>query len=132
MAPRFERVPRLIDDLVAFTQRTDIEPYLQVALAHAQFETIHPFTDGNGCTGRALVQAMLRSSGITQRITVPVSVGLLNEVEDYYEALTAYRSGDLDPIRSSLRSPTLRSRRSAMLRYWWGSWPTSVRRGPGG
>lgn len=98
VAPRFERVPRLIDDLVAFTQRTDIEPYLQVAIAHAQFESIHPFTDGNGRAGRALVQAMLRSSGLTRQLTVPVSAGLLSEVEGYYEALTAYRSGDLDPI----------------------------------
>lgn len=98
VAPRFERVPGLIEDLVAFAHRADVEPFLQVALAHAQFETIHPFADGNGRTGRALVQAMLRAAGITQRITVPVSAGLLSEVEGYYEALTAYRSGDLDPI----------------------------------
>lgn len=101
VAPRFERVPGLIDDLVAFAHRTDIEPFLQVALAHAQFETIHPFTDGNGRTGRALVQAMLRAAGMTQRITVPVSAGLLSHVEGYYEALTAYRAGDLDPIVTS-------------------------------
>ncbi len=98
VAPRFDRVPGLIDDLVEFAHRGDVEPFLQVAVAHAQFETIHPFTDGNGRTGRALVQAMLRGYGITQRITVPVSAGLLNEVEAYYEALTAYRNGDLNPI----------------------------------
>ncbi len=98
VAPRPERVPGLIDDLVSFTRRIDVEPFLQVAIAHAQFETIHPFTDGNGRTGRALVQAMLRSYGITQRITVPVSAGLLSEVEGYYEALTAYRRGDLNPV----------------------------------
>lgn len=101
VAPRADRVPSLIDDLVEFTRRVDIEPFLQVAVAHAQFETIHPFTDGNGRTGRALVQAMLRSYGITQRITVPVSAGLLSEVEGYYDALTAYRSGELDPIVSA-------------------------------
>lgn len=98
VAPRADHVPGLIDDLVAFTRRTDVEPFLQVAVAHAQFETIHPFTDGNGRTGRALVQAMLRSYGITQRITAPVSAGLLSEVGTYYEALTAYRRGDLDPV----------------------------------
>ena len=98
VAPKSERVPKLIDDLISFTGRVDIEPFLQVAVAHAQFETIHPFTDGNGRTGRALVQAMLRNYGITERITVPVSAGLLNEVEDYYGALTAYRQGDLDLI----------------------------------
>lgn len=98
VAPRSSLVPDLINDLVSFTQRVDVEPFLQVALAHAQFETIHPFTDGNGRTGRALVQAMLRGSGITQRITVPVSAGLLSEVEGYYAALTAFRQGDLGPI----------------------------------
>lgn len=98
VAPRADRVPGLIEDLVAFTRRTDVEPFTQVAIAHAQFETIHPFTDGNGRTGRALAQAMLRSYGITQRITAPVSAGLLSEVESYYAALTAFRHGDLDPI----------------------------------
>lgn len=98
VAPKSEHVPELIHDLISFTRRVDIEPFLQVALAHAQFETIHPFTDGNGRTGRALVQAMLRNYGITERITVPVSAGLLHEVEDYYDALTAYRQGDLDLI----------------------------------
>lgn len=98
VAPRAEIVPSLIDDLVAFVHRTDVEPFLQVAVAHAQFETIHPFADGNGRTGRALVQSMLRSYGITQLITVPVSAGLLSEVEAYYAALTAYRRGELDPV----------------------------------
>lgn len=99
--PKPEHVPGLIDDLIAFLQRTDVEPYLHIAVAHAQFETIHPFTDGNGRTGRALVQAMLRKYGITQRLTVPVSAGLLSEVDAYYEALTAYRRGDLDPITTA-------------------------------
>ncbi len=98
VAPRFDRVPGLIDDLVAFSQRSDVEPFTQVAIAHAQFETIHPFTDGNGRTGRAVVHALLRAYGITQRLTVPISAGLLSEVNAYYEALTAYRRGDLDQI----------------------------------
>ena len=50
------------------------------ALAHAQFETIHPFEDGNGRTGRALVHAMLRSKGLTRTVTVPISAGLLVDV----------------------------------------------------
>ena len=106
VAPQAGRVPALIDDLVAFTRRTDVEPFLQVAVAHAQFETIHPFGDGNGRTGRALVQAMLRSFGITQRITVPVSAGLLSDVEAYYEALTAFRRGDLNPIVNAYSDAT--------------------------
>lgn len=98
--PVSDRVPALIDDLVTFTQRTDISPFVQVAVAHAQFETIHPFPDGNGRTGRALAHAMLRNYRITRRMTVPVSAGLLANVEDYYGALGAYRGGDLNPIVS--------------------------------
>ena len=70
----------------------------QIAIAHAQFETIHPFPDGNGRTGRALVQGMLRAGGVTENVTVPVSAGLLGDTDGYFRALTAYRAGDVRPI----------------------------------
>jgi len=96
--PHQDRVPSAVDDLVAFVGRADIPALAQVAIAHAQFETIHPFPDGNGRTGRAIVQAMLRHGRVTANITVPVSAGLLHDVKDYYNALTAYRRGELRPI----------------------------------
>ena len=96
--PHQDRVPAAMDDLVAFMGRTDIPALAQVAIAHAQFETIHPFPDGNGRTGRAIVQAMLRHGQVTTNIAVPVSAGLLHDVKDYYKALTAYRRGELRPI----------------------------------
>lgn len=96
--PRHERVPALMDDLVAFCTRTDIPVLSQVSIAHAQFETIHPFNDGNGRTGRTLVHAMLRRSGVTRRLTVPVSAGLLVDTEAYFAALGSYRDGDPAPI----------------------------------
>lgn len=96
--PHQDRVPAAMDDLVAFVGRTDIPALAQVAVAHAQFETIHPFPDGNGRTGRAIVQAMLRHGRVTTNIAVPVSAGLLHRVKDYYDALTAYRRGELRPI----------------------------------
>lgn len=96
--PRFGEVPAAIGDLVAFTARTDLPVLAHVALAHAQFETIHPFTDGNGRTGRALAHAMLRHARLTRRITVPISAGLLADPGAYFEALTAYRDGDPAPI----------------------------------
>lgn len=96
--PHHDRVPGLIDDLVAFMRRTDIPVLTHVALAHAQFETIHPFPDGNGRTGRALMHAMLRGSGLVRNVTVPVSAGLLADVDGYFAALTAYRQGDPAPI----------------------------------
>lgn len=70
----------------------------QAATAHAQFETIHPFNDGNGRVGRALLHVMLRNGGATTRTTVPVSAGLLSDTAAYYDALTAYRDGDPNPI----------------------------------
>jgi Fic family protein len=96
--PHQDRVPAAMDDLVAFVGRADIPVLAQVAIAHAQFETIHPFPDGNGRTGRAIVQAMLRHGQVTTNIAVPVSAGLLHDVKDYYNALTAYRHGELRPI----------------------------------
>ena len=98
VGPRPELIPAAISDLIEFAQRTDIPAFPQIAVAHAQFETIHPFTDGNGRTGRALVQAMLRNKGLTRQLTVPVSAGLLDDTGAYFDALTSYREGDAAPI----------------------------------
>lgn len=96
--PHHSRVLAAIDDMLRFAQRDDIPVLPQIALAHAQFETIHPFTDGNGRTGRALIQAMFRHTGLTRNVTVPVSAGLLTDTDSYFAALTAYREGDPAPI----------------------------------
>jgi len=92
--PPHDQVPELIDDLVRFASRTDLPLLCQAAVAHAQFETIHPFPDGNGRTGRALVHAILRGHGLTRNVTVPVSAGLLHDTRGYFDALDAYRDGD--------------------------------------
>ncbi|KQQ06432.1 cell filamentation protein Fic [Rathayibacter sp. Leaf185] len=96
--PHHDRVPALMDDVMAFARRVDLPLMAQLAVAHAQFETIHPFPDGNGRTGRALVQGMLRASGVTRNVTVPVSAGLLGDTERYFRALSSYREGDVRPI----------------------------------
>lgn len=96
--PHHARVPEAIDDLVAFMERDDIPVLAQAGIAHAQFETIHPFPDGNGRAGRALVHAMLRSKGLTRQVTVPVSAGLLSDIDAYFAALGAYRQGDVGSI----------------------------------
>ena len=98
VGPRHALIPGAIDDLIAFAQRNDVPTLPQIAVAHAQFETIHPFTDGNGRTGRALVQAMLRNKGLTRKVTVPVSAGLLADTDAYFAALTSYRTGAAAPI----------------------------------
>ena len=96
--PRAERVRGDLEDLAAFVARDDIPSLAHASLAHAQFETIHPFTDGNGRTGRALVHAMLRRAGTTRRVATPISAGLLTDPEGYFVALGAYRDGDIRPI----------------------------------
>jgi Fic family protein len=92
--PHHTRVPAAIDDLVKFMRRDDVPVLVQAAIAHAQFETIHPFPDGNGRTGRALLHSMLRSKGLTRNVTVPVSAGLLTDTGAYFDALDTYRLGD--------------------------------------
>lgn len=96
--PHHDRVPGLISDLVTFIDRDDIGVLAHAAIAHAQFETIHPFADGNGRCGRALVHAHLRLKGLTRNVTVPVSAGLLTDTDAYFDALTRYRDGDPVPI----------------------------------
>lgn len=106
VAPHHARVAAAMDDLCTFVARTDMPLLVQCAVAHAQLETIHPFTDGNGRVGRALVHAMLQHAGATTRATVPVSAGLLRDTERYFAALTAYREGDVSPIVSRFAEAT--------------------------
>ena len=60
-----------MDDLLAFANRDDLPALVQAAIAHAQFESIHPFTDGNGRIGRALINTVLRRRKATTRVVVP-------------------------------------------------------------
>lgn len=115
IAPSHERVPALISDMTVFALRDDLAPLLATAIAHAQFETIHPFSDGNGRTGRALAQAMLRQRGVTRNVAIPVSAGLLADVEGYHRALTAYREGDVSPIVLAFANASLRAVSNARL-----------------
>ena len=101
IAPQPELVPQAMEDLLAFVARDDLPVILQCAIAHAQFETIHPFADGNGRCGRALVHAILRNKGLVQATTPPVSAGLLRNTTSYFDALTAYRAGNAAPIVES-------------------------------
>lgn len=107
--PHHDRVAAAIADLIKFIQRDDLPVLTHAALAHAQFETIHPFTDGNGRTGRALVQAMLRHGELTRNVTVPVSAGLLADTKAYFEALSRYRAGDPRPIVSQFADAAFRA-----------------------
>jgi Fic family protein len=107
--PDYTRVPSLIEDVSTFMRRTDMPVLVQAAIAQAQFETIHPFADDNGRTGRALIHTLLRNKALTAGSTVPISAGLLTDTNSYFSALTAYRNGDLDPIVSMVSSASIRA-----------------------
>ncbi len=98
VAPHHDRIHGAITDLVKFIQRQDVSVLVQVAVSHAQFETVHPFPDGNGRTGRALAQSILRSKGLVGSTAVPISAGLLVDTARYFAALGAFRQGDAGPI----------------------------------
>lgn len=98
VAPHHDRIPGAIADLVRFMDRQDTLVLVQVAVAHAQFETIHPFPDGNGRTGRALAQSILRNKGLVASTAVPISAGLLVDVNRYFRSLGSFRGGDAGPI----------------------------------
>src|SRR6266581_8788164 len=89
--PPPELVEDLVDDLIAFSNDDSLPAVAQAAIAHAQFETIHPFVDGNGRTGRALIHMILRRRGLAQRVIVPVSLILATWAKDYVAGLTATR-----------------------------------------
>lgn len=107
IAPHHDRMPDSIADLVQFANRTDIRALAHAALVHAQFETIHPFTDGNGRTGRVVIQSVLRERGLITSTTVPVSAGLLRDPDKYFAALTAYRHGEIDEIITAVAQASL-------------------------
>ncbi|WP_166786662.1 MULTISPECIES: Fic family protein [unclassified Cryobacterium] len=96
--PAPARVAELMTDLVAYLNRDDVPVMVQAAIGHAQFESIHAFTDGNGRIGRALVSAVLRRRGVTRNAVVPLASGLLARRDDYFASLGAYRLGDPAPL----------------------------------
>lgn len=89
--PPPEAVPELLADLARFCNGDSLPAVVQAAIAHAQFETIHPFADGNGRTGRALVHLILRRRGLSRQVQPPVSLVLATRATDYVGGLTGYR-----------------------------------------
>lgn len=89
--PPAEDVRPLLEDLCAFLNQDNLPPLVQAALAHAQFETIHPFADGNGRTGRALIHTVLRRRRLVDSTVVPISLVLASWSDRYVAGLEAFR-----------------------------------------
>jgi Fic family protein len=97
-------------DLADFCNGDQLPAVVQAAIAHAQFETIHPFADGNGRTGRAFIQLVLRRRGLAARVLPPVSLILATWASDYVDGLTATR----------YRGPATGKNAQAGLNQWVG------------
>ncbi len=88
-----DRLPNLLDDLVAYVNRADLDPIAQAAIAHAQLEVIHPFADGNGRIGRVLVAWMLVRH-LRLVTPPPVSTAIAADVGGYASGLVLFRMGE--------------------------------------
>lgn len=110
-APPHELVHPYMDDLLNYVNTSGDLPVVQAAIVHAQFESIHPFEDGNGCVGRALVHGIFKRSGLVDGGVIPLSTVLRSDVDGYVDALTTYRYDGDD------RSPALHGYVSQFLDY---------------
>lgn len=97
--PPPEEVPKLLSDLERFLhQRDDLPSLIKIGLAHAQFETVHPFLDGNGRVGRLLITFLLCSQAILQKPVLYLSYFIKRHRQAYYDRLQAVRdTGDWEP-----------------------------------
>jgi Fic family protein len=96
VGPPHDEVRPLLEDLCRFLDRDDISPLPQAAIAHAQFELIHPFGDGNGRVGRCLVHALFRRRGLAPRYVPPISLVLGANKDAYIAGLQEFRGGKTD------------------------------------
>jgi Fic family protein len=104
--PPPDEVVGYMHDLVAFANRDDLPVLAQAAIAHAQFESIHPFTDGNGRIGRALINTVLRRRGTTGKVIVPIASALVAHRDRYFDLLDEYRTGHVEPLVVAFSSAT--------------------------
>lgn len=104
--PPPETVADYLEDLFAFANRNDLPAVVQAAIVHAQFESIHPFVDGNGRIGRALIHSVLRRRRITRHLTAPIASALVGHRQRYFDALEDYRDGTASTLIAMLSSAT--------------------------
>jgi Fic family protein len=127
--PPARAVPDLLEDLCDYANRWNVPPLIQAAAVHAQFETVHPFVDGNGRVGRSLIGAVLARREVCRDVIPPISLVLARERDGYVDALTAWRFEDDGPARwigmlasatedAALASARLASQVAALQERW--------------
>ena len=95
VGPAEGQVPGLIADLCEFMNRDDLSPVTQAAMAHAQFELIHPFGDGNGRVGRCLIHTILRRRGTATEYVPPISLVLGANKDAYIAGMDSYEASQV-------------------------------------
>ena len=96
--PPPDEIPRLMDDLVGFADALDdLDAVSRAAIAHAQFEAIHPYGDGNGRLGRVLVSRILARAATTQRSVAPISMAIARDPGGYLSGLRLFEMGHTGP-----------------------------------
>jgi len=91
--PPPHRLPELLSDFErAVHAKSDLPPLVRVGLLHVQFETLHPFLDGNGRLGRLLITLLLRHWGLLSRPLLYLSLFLKTHRQEYYRRLSAVRT----------------------------------------
>jgi Fic family protein len=125
--PPQDALPALLDDLVAFVNRDDLPVAMQAAIAHAQFETIHPFIDGNGRVGRSLIHVILRRRGLAPAVVPPISLVLATRSKEYIGGLEEYRFAEMSDwlvffavatISAARKSRGLAARVESLYEQW--------------
>ncbi|MGF1646560.1 MAG: Fic family protein [Kineosporiaceae bacterium] len=132
--PPPDEVPDLLQDLCTLLDDERLSPLTQAALAHAQFETVHPFIDGNGRTGRALVHVLLRRRRLAPDYVPPISVALAADPTRYIDGLVAFREGDVPRwvslfAEAAARAAALASAHVRAVRSLQDGWRESLRQG---
>lgn len=94
VGPPHPYVEPLLADLCQFMNRDDVPAVAQAAIAHAQFETIHPFGDGNGRVGRCLIHVLFRRRALAPRYVPPISLVLGANKDAYIAGLEGFRAGE--------------------------------------
>ncbi|HEY4130533.1 MAG TPA: Fic family protein [Gemmatimonadaceae bacterium] len=136
--PPPEEVKGLMKDLCAAINDTTLSPVMQAALVHAQFETIHPFGDGNGRTGRALVHVVLKRREVAPRFVPPISVVFAGDKDRYIDGLTKFRGDEVEAWLEQFAVALMRAARlgrayiedALALRERWREMLTSRRNAP--
>jgi Fic family protein len=131
--PPHQAVDGLLEELIAFVDDETLPPLVQAAVAHAQFETIHPFEDGNGRTGRALVQVILRRRRLAPAFVPPISVVLARDKDLYLRGLERFRGDGLTEwieqfATATARAAQLAGRYARRVRGLQETWREQLRR----